>query len=154
MGFFGEMTFKFFRHQTKFVFSFILSSVPQLPPLNVRSGDITGTTIELLFDNIADPFQNFGYPIASKINVTAVSDIFQQQEMQYGGPNSAIISGLNEYTNYSLSVAVGTRRGFLVFAQPILVRTDFGRESFFVHIFSCVLLIKFFYSTLCGINEK
>ena len=113
-----------------------MSSVPQLPPLNVRSGDITGTTIELLFDNIADPFQNFGYPIASKINVTAVSDIFQQQEMQYGGPNSAIISGLNEYTNYSLSVAVGTRRGFLVFAQPILVRTDFGRESFYSSLLS------------------
>uniref|UniRef100_A0A7M5XEM8 Fibronectin type-III domain-containing protein n=3 Tax=Clytia hemisphaerica TaxID=252671 RepID=A0A7M5XEM8_9CNID len=103
--------------------------IPQLPPLNVRSGNITGTTIQLLFDNIADPFSNFGYPIASKINVTAVSNIFQQQEIQYGGPNSAIITGLNEYTNYSLSVAVGTRRGFLVFAQSILVRTDFGPPS-------------------------
>ena len=102
--------------------------VPQLPPQNVRSGTITGTTIELLFDDIADSFQNFGYPIASKINVTAVSDLFQQQEFQFGGANSAIISGLNEYTNYSLRVAVGTRRGFLTFADPILVRTDFGRK--------------------------
>jgi hypothetical protein len=108
------------------VFLFVL--VPQLPPPNVRGEDDGATSIKLEFDNIADIFQRFGNVIASKINFTAVSNDFQQVGIQYGGANSAIITGLNEFTNYSLRVAVGTRRGFEVFAQPILVSTGYGRK--------------------------
>ena len=105
----------------------IHSTVPQVPPLNVRPGRLLPSSIELLFDDIIDTFQIFGHPTGSKINITAVSDIFVQQEFQYGGVNSVVITGLYAYTNYSLSVAIGTRRGFEVYSTPILVRTNFGR---------------------------
>lgn len=110
---------------------FFASTVPQVPPLNVRAGELTPSTIELLFDDIVDTFQIFGHPTGSKINITAVSDIFVQQEYQYGGVNSVVITGLYAYTNYSLSVAIGTRRGFEVYSAPILVRTNFGRMYLF-----------------------
>ena len=111
-----------------------------MPPPNVRVGEVKSRSIELLFDNIADPFLIYGHAIASKVNLTSVSDIFDHKEIQYGDVNSVVLTNLHSYTNYTLSVAIGTRRGFEVFSTPILVRTDFGRKFQCFNSTFCIVL--------------
>ena len=85
----------------------------------------------MTFDNIADPYDIKGYALNSKIEFKDLDDTITHEGVVFGDVNKAAITGLNEFTNYTMRVAIGTRRGFGVFSDWIKVKTAGGRKPYF-----------------------
>ena len=113
---------------SRFRFSFYCTE-PNAPPQNVRGRHTSSTSILVQWDDVPKRDQNgiiLSYTVTYKTHPggtpkTEVVDIPTKQ---------VTLTGLNEYTNYSITVFASTFKGDGNVSEPIIVITDEDSKLF------------------------
>jgi len=96
---------------------------PNAPPSNVRGQNSSSTSIFVQWSNVP----------AAEQNGVILSYTVTYKALPYGSPQTKVVSarisqatliGLNEYTNYSITVFASTVKGGGRISAPIFVNTD------------------------------
>ena len=93
------------------------------PPPNVRGSNKSSTSILTEWDQLPADDQN-GFILSYTVTYRALPSGSSQTKNVTAPANHTTLSGLNEYTNYSITVFASTSKGSGNQSTPIVVITD------------------------------
>ena len=96
---------------------------PNAPPSNVRGQNSSSTSIFVQWSNVPAADQN-GVILSYTVTYKALPDGSPQTKVVSARRSQATLMGLNEYTNYSITVFASTVKGGGRISAPIFVNTD------------------------------
>ena len=96
---------------------------PNAPPANVRGQNTSSTTILVQWGDVPAADQN-GIILSYTITYTAIPGGSAQTKVVNAPANKTTLTGLNEFTNYSITVFASTSKGGGNVSEPIAVITD------------------------------
>ena len=102
---------------------FSLFTEPNAPPVNVRGHNTSSTSILVQWGEVPAADQN-GIILSYTVTYKALPNGNEQSENVTAPTTQATLTGLNEYTNYSISVFASTAKGAGNASAPIMVITD------------------------------
>ena len=104
-------------------FTFFLFLGPNAPPSNVRGQNLSSTSIFVQWSNVPAADQN-GVTLSYTVIYKALPNGGPQTEVVSAPTSHGTLTGLNEYTNYSITVFASTIKGDGNTSVPIIVITD------------------------------
>ena len=114
---------------------------PNAPPGDVRGRNESSKKIFVQWDQVPDADQN-GVILSYTVTYRALLPDGPHQTQQVTAPTrSATLTGLNEYTNYSITVFASTIKGDGNKSDPITVITD-EDSKFSQHVLFLLYTIK------------
>ncbi|XP_068677578.1 phosphatidylinositol phosphatase PTPRQ-like isoform X2 [Montipora foliosa] len=96
---------------------------PNAPPVNVTKFNTSSTSIVVQWDQVPPADQN-GVILSYTVTYRALADMFEKTELVPASTRAATLTGLNEYTNYSITVFSSTIKGGGNKSVPVVVITD------------------------------
>ena len=99
------------------------SSGPNAPPSNIHGHNTSSTSILVQWDDVPAADQN-GIILSYTITYKALPGGSPQTKVVNAPTRQAFLTGLNEYTNYSITVFASTSKGGGNVTAPIIVVTD------------------------------
>ena len=102
-------------------------SEPHAPPSNVQGRNTTSTSILVQWNNVPAADQN-GIIQSYTVTYKALPDGNPQTQVVSAPTTQLNLTGLNEYTNYSIMVLASTVKGHGPTTVPIVVITDEDSE--------------------------
>ena len=96
---------------------------PNAPPSNVRGNNSSSTSIFVQWSNVPEADQN-GVILSYTVIYKALPNGGPQTEVVSAPTSHVTLTGLNEYTNYSIIVFASTMKGDGNTSVPIFVITD------------------------------
>ena len=112
-----------------FVFNNCFSTAPSAPPAKVEGHNLSPTSIFVQWGVVPADNQN-GVLKYYTVDYRALPDGSLQTKVVSASKNHVILTGLNEYTNYSITVFASTAKGNGNISAPIIVITDEDSKSF------------------------
>ena len=103
--------------------SFSSITEPNAPPRNVRKFNTTSTSIVVQWDQVPAADQN-GVILSYTVTYQALPDGSEQTHQVNAPTTLATLTGLNGYTNYSITVFASTIKGGGPVSQPLIIITD------------------------------
>ena len=97
--------------------------VPSAPPSNVTGRSKSSTSIFVQWDQVPAADEN-GVILSYIVTYTALPSGSSQTKNVTAPANQTTLTGLNEYTNYSIIVFASTSKGGGNQSTPIVVMTD------------------------------
>ena len=113
--------------------TYTLSSVPSASPVNVRGHNTSSTSIFVQWDNVPADDQN-GVILSFTVNYRALPYGSLQTQVENAPTRQAILTGLDEYTNYSITVFASTSKGGGNVSAPVIVITDEDSKLSLLHL--------------------
>ncbi|XP_068728210.1 receptor-type tyrosine-protein phosphatase delta-like [Montipora capricornis] len=101
---------------------------PNAPPANVTGRNVSSTSIFVQWNEVPATDQN-GVILSYTITFMALPNGSQQTHIVTAPTTTATLKGLNEYTNYSITVFASTIKGGGNKSAPIIVITDEDRPN-------------------------
>ncbi|XP_068726162.1 phosphatidylinositol phosphatase PTPRQ-like [Montipora capricornis] len=101
---------------------------PNAPPVDVRGRNESSTSIFVHWNQVPAVDQN-GVILSYTVTYRALPSWFEQTEYVIAPTTNATLTGLNEYTNYSITVFASTIKGPGNRSVPIVVITDEDRPN-------------------------
>ena len=111
-------TIRFLKSSIKFYFL-----VPNTPPSNVQGKNTSSRSILVQWDDVPAADQN-GIILSYTITYEALPGGSPQTKVVNAPTRQSILTGLNEYTNYSITVFASTSKGGGNASASIIVVTD------------------------------
>ena len=96
---------------------------PNAPPSNVRAQNLSSTSIFVQWSNVPKADQN-GAILSYTVTYKALPDGSPQTKVVSAPTTEVALTGLNKYTNYSISVFASTVKGDGNVSEPVIVITD------------------------------
>ena len=96
---------------------------PNAPPTNVNGHNTSSTSILVEWGNVPTADQN-GVILSHTVTYKALPDGSQRTKTVSGPTTQAILTGLNEFAKYSITVFASTVKGGGRESAPIIVITD------------------------------
>ena len=96
---------------------------PNAPPSNVRAQNSSSTSIFVQWSNVPEADQN-GVILSYTVIYKALPNGGPQTEVVSAPTSHVTLTGLNEYTNYSITVFASSVKGGGRISAPIFVITD------------------------------
>ena len=96
---------------------------PNAPPSNVQGHNTSSTSILVHWSNVPPADQN-GVILSYTVTYKALPDGSSQSKVVSAPSTRVTLTGLNEYTNYSITVFASTVTGDGNVSKPIVVITD------------------------------
>ena len=127
-------TIRFLKSSIKFYFL-----VPNTPPSNVQGKNTSSTSILVQWDDVPAAYQN-GIILSYTITYKALPGGSPQTKVVNAPARQSILTGLNEYTNYSITVFASTYKGGGNVSVPIIVVTDEDSKFSFNFLFQTFIL--------------
>ena len=118
-----------------FPFFFFLTA-PNAPPANVTGHYTSSTGIYVQWGNVPAADQN-GVILRYTVTYKALPDGSRQTEEVDAPSTAASLTGLNEYTNYSITVFASTVKGDGNVSVPIIIITDQDSKWVFHPVLTC-----------------
>ena len=106
---------------------------PNAPPDNVRKFNTSSTSIVVQWDQVPSADQN-GVIRSYTVTYRVLGSMSEKTELVSAPTRAATLTGLNEYTNYSITVFASTSKGDGNKSAPIIVITD-EDSKFIQHLF-------------------
>ena len=106
-------------------------SGPNAPPSNVQGHSTSSTNIFVQWSNVPAADQN-GVILSYTVTYKALPDGSPQTEVVSAPTTHVTLTGLNEYTNYSITVFASTVRGDGNVSEAVIVITD--EDSTFLYV--------------------
>ena len=103
--------------------TFFAFLVPNAPPTNVTGHNTSSKSIFVDWDDVPQPDQN-GIILRYTVTYTALPNGSPVPQVVDAPTTQATLTGLNEYTNYSITVFASTSKGDGNVSEPIIVITD------------------------------
>ena len=116
-SFFPRLTF------SAYCICFLFITEPNAPPGNVRKLSTNSTSIVVQWDQVPAPDQN-SVILSYTVTYKALPDGSEQTHHVTAPTTLATLTGLNEYTNYSITVFASTIKGGGNVSQPLIIFTD------------------------------
>ena len=104
-----------------FLFSFFTE--PNAPPTGLQGHFTSSTGIYVQWGNVPAADQN-GVILSYTVTYEALLDGSPETKVVDASSSAASLTGLNEYTNYSITVFASTIKGNGNMSEPIVVITD------------------------------
>ena len=104
-------------------FSFPFNTEPKAPPSNVQGHNTSSTKIFVQWGSVPAADQN-GIILKYTVTYRAIPNGGPQTMVVDPPANEATLTGLNEFTNYSITVFASTSKGGGKESEPIIVITD------------------------------
>ena len=101
----------------------LLFAGPSAPPSNVQGHNTSSTSIFAQWSNVPAADQN-GVILSYTVTYKALLDGSPQTKVVSAPTTQVTLTGLNEYTNYSITVFASTIKGAGRISAPIFVITD------------------------------
>ena len=99
-------------------------TVPNAPPSAIQGYNTSSTSILFDWGDVPQPEQN-GIIRSYTVTYTALEPNGKTETQSVPAPTTqATLRGLNEYTNYSITVFASTSKGPGNISEPIIVITD------------------------------
>ena len=98
-------------------------SEPNAPPSNVKGHNTSSTSILVQWGDVPPADQN-GIILRYTVTYTALPDGSPQPKVVNAPTTETTLTGLNEYTNYSITVFASTSKGNGNVSAPTTVITD------------------------------
>ena len=114
------ISFLIFLDYNYFFFAFL---VPNAPPTNVTGRNTSSKSIFVDWDDVPQPDQN-GIILRYTVTYTALPNGSPVPQVVDAPTTQATLTGLNEYTNYRITVFASTSKGDGNVSEPIIVITD------------------------------
>lgn len=125
----GHSIYRWRRLSSKiFMFYSLSLTEPNAPPSNVRGQNTSSTRILVQWGDVPAADQN-GIILSYTVTYTALSDGSPQTKVVIAPTMQATLTGLHEYTNYSITVFASTAKGGGNVSTPIIVVTDEDSKS-------------------------
>ena len=105
---------------------------PNAAPFNVQGENTSSTTILVHWSNVPTADQN-GVILSYTVTYKALPDGSPQTKVVSAATTQLTLTGLNEYTNYSITVFASTIKGNGNASLPIFVITDDDSKFNIVH---------------------
>ena len=102
---------------------YFLFTEPNAPPFNVQGDSTSSTSVLVQWNNVPAADQN-GVILSYTVTYKALPDGSPQIKVVSAPVSEATLTGLNEYTNYSITVFASTIKGGGRISAPIFVITD------------------------------
>ena len=96
---------------------------PNAPPNNVQGENTSSNSILVQWGNVPAADQN-GVIVSYTVTYKALPDGSPQRKVVSAPTTQVTLTGLNEYTNYSITVFASTIKGNGNMSEPIVVITD------------------------------
>ena len=104
-------------------FRWFFSLGPNAPPFNFRGQNLSSTSIFFQWSNVPTADQN-GVILSYTVIYKALPNGGPQTEVVSAPISHGTLTGLNEYTNYSITVFASTIKGEGNNSVPVIVITD------------------------------
>ena len=101
----------------------MLFAEPNAPPSNVKGHNTSSTSIFVQWSNVPAADQN-GVILSYTVTYKALPDGSPQTKVVSPPATQATLTGLNEYTNYIITVFGSTLKGGGRISAPIIVVTE------------------------------
>ena len=98
-------------------------TAPNAPPSNVQGHNSSSTSILVQWGDVPEAEQN-GNILRYTVTYRALPGGSDETEVVDAPTKQATLMGLNEYTNYSITVFASTSKGNGNVSRPIIVITD------------------------------
>ena len=105
------------------LFVLMLFAEPNAPPSHVKGYNKSSTSIFVQWSNVPAADQN-GVILSYTVTYKALPDGSTQTKVVSAPTTQVTLTGLNEYTNYSITVFASTIKGNGNMSEPIVVITD------------------------------
>ena len=109
-------------------------SGPNAPPTNLQAHNTSSTSILVQWGDVPLADQN-GKILSYTVTYTALPKGSPETKVVNASTTEVILTGLKEYTNYSISVFASTAKGDGNITAPIIVVTDQDSKLVFTIIF-------------------
>ena len=131
------MAFQFHRHSSSSikVSSFCLFSAPNAPPADLRGHNKSSTSILVQWGDVPAADQN-GIILSYTVTYKALPNGIELTNNVTAPTTEATLEGLNEFTNYSITVFASTAKGAGNVSGAIIVITD--EDSKYNMTFVCI----------------
>ena len=96
---------------------------PNAPPNNVQGENTSSNSILVQWGNVPAADQN-GVIVSYTVTYKALPDGSPQRKVVSARTTQVTLTGLNEYTNYSITVFASTIKGNGNMSEPVVVITD------------------------------
>ena len=96
---------------------------PNAPPNNVQGENTSSNSILVQWGNVPAADQN-GVIVSYTVTYKALPDGSPQRNLVSAPTTQVTLTGLNEYTNYSITVFASTIKGNGNMSEPVVVITD------------------------------
>ena len=106
---------------------------PNAPPDNVTKFNTSSTSIVVQWDQVPPADQN-GVILSYTVTYSALASMSGKTELVHAPTRAAFLTGLNEFTSYSITVFASTSKGGGNKSAPIIVITD-EDSKFIQHLF-------------------
>jgi len=100
-----------------------LFTEPNAPPFNVQGHNTSSTSVLVQWNNVPTADIN-GVILSYTVTYEALPDGSPQTKVVSAPTTQVTLTGLNEYTNYSIMVFASTIKGNGNMSEPIVVITD------------------------------
>ena len=101
----------------------MLFAEPNAPPSNVKGHNTSSTSIFVQWSNVPTADQN-GAILSYTVTYKALPDGSPQTKVVSAPTTQVALTGLNKYTNYSITVFASTVKGNGNASEPVIVTTD------------------------------
>ena len=123
-------------------------SEPNAPPFNVHGRNTSSTTILVQWGDVPSAAQN-GIILHYTVTYTSLPGGNTRTKVVNSPTTKAILTGLNKYTNYSITVFASTSKGDGNVSGPIVVVTDESSKFIFVLKYSVYHIFNTYLSDAC-----
>ena len=123
-------------------------SEPNAPPFNVQGRNTSSTTILVQWGDVPSAAQN-GIILHYTVTYTSLPGGNTRTKVVNSPTTKAILTGLNKYTNYSITVFASTSKGDGNVSEPIVVVTDESSKFIFVLKYSVYHIFNTYLSDAC-----
>ena len=106
-------------------------SEPNAPPFNVQGHNTSSSSILVQWGDVPTAAQN-GIILRYTVTYTSLPGGSTRTKVVNSPTTKAILTGLNKYTNYSITVFASTSKGDGNVSEPIVVVTDESSKFIFV----------------------
>ena len=106
-------------------------SEPNAPPFNVQGYNTSSSSILVQWGDVPAAAQN-GIILGYTVTYTLLPGGSTRTKVVNSPTTKAILTGLNKYTNYSITVFASTSKGDGNVSEPIVVVTDESSKFIFV----------------------
>ena len=105
------------------LFILMLFAEPNASPSNVEGHNTSSTSFFVQWSNVAAADQN-GVILSYTVTYKALPDGSPQTKLVMAPTTQVTLMGLNEFTNYSITVFASTVKGDGNVSEPVIVITD------------------------------
>ena len=120
----GHSIYRWRRLSSKiFMFYSLSLTEPNAPPSNVRGQNTSSTRILVQWGDVPAADQN-GIILSYTVTYTAIPGGSAKTKLVNAPANKTTLTGLNEFTNYSITVFASTSKGGGNVSEPTVVITD------------------------------